>query len=108
MSQLQFVMELLVVELTVVVVVPVAAAWETDSGSRDVGVAFDTDGTDSGLVNHNGLVRRTVGHGIVDHGTDHGIVGVRSVVYVFCVVFRPLCCMGWMQMLIVYFISGCQ
>merc|ERR1712159_571615 len=74
-------MELLVVELTVVVVVPVAAAWETDSGSRDVGVAFDTDGTDSGLVNHNGLVRRgTVGHGIVDHGTDHGIVGVRSVV----------------------------
>ena len=84
MSQLQFVMELLVVELTVVVVVPVAAAWETDSGSRDVGVAFDTDGTDSGLVNHNGLVRRgTVGHGIVDHGTDHGIVGVRSVVELF-------------------------
>ena len=84
MSQLQFAMELLVVELTVVVVVPVAAAWETDSGSRDVGVAFDTDGTDSGLANHNGLVRRgTVGHGIVDHGTDHGIVGVRSVVELF-------------------------
>ena len=82
MLQLQFVMELLVVvELMVVVVVP--AAWETDSGSRDVGVAFDTDGTDSGLVNHNGLVRRTVGHGIVDHGTDHGIAGVRSVVELF-------------------------
>ena len=82
MLQLQFVMELLVVvELMVVVVVP--AAWETDSGSRDVGVAFDTDGTDSGLANHNGLVRHRVDHGIVGHGIDHGIVGVRSVVELF-------------------------
>ena len=82
MLQLQFAMELLVVvELMVVVVVP--AAWETDSGSRDVGVAFDTDGTDSGLANHNGLVRHRVDRGIVGHGIDHGIVGVRNVVELF-------------------------
>ena len=79
MLQLQFVMELLVVvELMVVVVVP--AAWETDSGSRDVGVAFDTDGTDSGPVIHNGLVHHRVDHMVAHNVIDHGIVGVRSVV----------------------------
>ena len=73
LQHLELVIEQLI-ELVVVVVVPVA--WETDSESRDVGVAFDTDGTDSERVSHNG---HNAAHKLVHNVTDHDIVGVRSV-----------------------------
>ena len=71
-------MELLVVELVVVVVVPVA--WETDSGSRDVVVAFDTDDTD---YEHIGQEHHNVAHKVVHNVIDRSVVGVRSVVELF-------------------------
>ena len=73
LQHLELVIEQLI-GLVVVVAVPVA--WETDSGSRDVGVAFDTDGTDSVRVTHNG---HNAVQTLVHNVTDHDIVGVRSV-----------------------------
>ena len=74
LQHLELVIEQLIGLVVVVVAVPVA--WETDSGSRDVGVAFDTDGTDSVRVTHNG---HNAVQMLVHNVTDHDIVGVRSV-----------------------------
>ena len=74
LQHLELVIEQLIGLVVVVVAVPVA--WETDSGSRDVVVAFDTDGTDSVRVTHNG---HNAVQTLVHNVTDHDIVGVRSV-----------------------------